>query len=134
MRDDGRGRACDWRICQTGFLDVMQLNGKKGGVRWIRMALLLVWVWALALAGGPGLHAGHSHEDDHDEEVGGCLVCELVAVSGGDLETVGRVEVRGALLTGFAKFVESQGVRDGVATEVWMEGRGPPFLVAIGIR
>jgi hypothetical protein len=88
----------------------MQLSGKKGGVRWIRMVLLLVWVWALALAGGPGLHAGHSHEDDHDEEV------------------------RGALLTGFAKFVESQGVRDGVATEVWMEGRGPPFRVAIGIR
>lgn len=98
------------------------------------MVLLLVWVWALALAGGPGFHAGHSHEDDHDGEVGGCLVCELVAVSGGDLKTVGRVEVRDALFTGFAEFFESQGVRDGVATEVWMEGRGPPLLVAIGIR
>ena len=111
----------------------MQLNGKKGRVRGIRMVLLLVWVWALALVGGPGLTADHSHEDDHGEEVGGCLVCELVAVSGGDLETVGRVEVSGALLSGFAEFIQSQGVRDGVASEVWIEGRGPPFLTAIGI-
>ncbi len=95
-------------------------------MRLIRMVLLLVWVWALALAGGPGLHARHAHDAEHDEEGGGCFACELVVVSGGDLGTVGRVEVGRVSGEGFLEFAACLGFRDGVTGEVWIEGRGPP--------
>lgn len=98
------------------------------------MVLLLVWVWALGLAGGPGLHAGHSHDADHDEEGGGCLVCELVAVSSGDPGTVGTVTVLKAESTGFADFIESVGVFAAGAAELWIGGRGPPPRRAHGRR
>lgn len=83
---------------------------------------------------GPGLHAGHSHDADHDEEGGGCLVCELVAVSGGDPGTVGTVTALKAESTGFADFIESEGVFAAGAAELWIVGRGPPPRRAHGRR
>jgi hypothetical protein len=105
---------------------LMQSDCNSGEVLRFCNVLVSLWVWVLAVAGGPGLHAGHSHEWDDGDEDGECLVCELMMVSGGDPETAGAVVIGERESEGFADWAVWVRFRSVVAVVVWMDGRGPP--------